>query len=348
MIDFLNIKERKLLKVGGIVTVGFLIQFVIDLIFRLQYRYYTLIDFGRIKDYMITTLYVTILIICIGKINEWVSTRFSWKESSNQRLLMQFLITMLCVIIVNTSIRFLMGYGNRLLLLHEEVIINIVVMGVFFVGMMLDWGVDLLNKYRTSLAEIEKFEKENIEFKLEMLKTQVNPHFLFNSLNVLSSLIYADQDTASQYVRKLANLYRYMLDSHTKQITTLEEELKMLEAYIYLMTLRFRENLIIEQRIDTQYSGYYIAPMTLQLLIENAVKHNVVSRKKPLIIEIYTTDEKNIVVRNNLQVKSVSEGESTKLGLGNINSRYQFISDRKIEIIKTEAYFTVTIPLLTN
>jgi LytS/YehU family sensor histidine kinase len=213
------------------------------------------------------------------------------------------------------------------------------------ISVLIDLGFFLLNKWRFSLAELERFKKENIEFHFEMLKNQVNPHFLFNSLNTLSSLIYANQDTAAKFVRQLARVYRYVLENRDKEVISLKDELTFLQSYIYLINLRFSENLKVEIDIPEKMQQKYVAPMTLQMLIENAIKHNVVSQKKPLTIQIYADMFDHITITNNLQKKEVRE-YSSNIGLKNISSRYGFITDRKVIVEENPEYFKVRIPLL--
>jgi LytS/YehU family sensor histidine kinase len=229
--------------------------------------------------------------------------------------------------------------------LSDELIINTVVVVAVLMATLVDLGLFLLNKWRFSLAELERFKKENIEFHFEMLKNQVNPHFLFNSLNTLSSLIYSNQDTAAKFVRQLARVYRYVLENRDKEVISLKEELAFLQSFIYLVHLRFSENLKVEIDIPEKMQEKLIAPMTLQMLIENAIKHNIVSQKKPLTIQIYADMFDHITVTNNLQKKVIRE-YSSNIGLKNISSRYGFITDRKVIIEESAENFKVRIPLL--
>ncbi len=177
-----------------------------------------------------------------------------------------------------------------------------------------------------------------------MLRNQVNPHFLFNSLNTLSSLIYENQDTAAEYIRKLSRVYRYVLEQKEKELVKLKTELDFIKAYIYLYELRFTNMLTFEIKISDESKDCFIAPMTLQMLIENAVKHNIVSKKKQLTIKISSKDE-YLVISNNLQKKQIKE-YSSELGLKNIKSRYAFISDKEVIVEETNEHFTVKIPLI--
>jgi sensor histidine kinase YesM len=188
-------------------------------------------------------------------------------------------------------------------------------------------------------------EETNIA-QFEILKSQVNPHFLFNSLNVLSSLIYIDQKKAAKFVRQLSKVYRYVLEIKDKDIIRVKEELPFIESYIYLLKTRFDQNLSINMSISEQSEKKMIAPMVIQLLLENAIKHNVVSKSKPLTINI-TDNGSFLEISNNLQLKSSRE-KSSNTGLNNIRKRYDYLSTQKIEIVETDKIFNVKIPLLED
>ena len=187
-------------------------------------------------------------------------------------------------------------------------------------------------------------QEENIISQFESLKAQVNPHFLFNSLNVLSSLIYIDQQKASKFVRQLSKVYRYVLEHKDMDTISIKEELPFIESYIFLLKTRFDQNLIVDLNIPEDRTSMKVAPMVIQLLIENAIKHNIVSKAKPLSVAIYLKDD-YLEVRNNLQLKSSTE-VSSKVGLNNIKKRYEYLTNRKVLIEESDNAFVVMIPLL--
>lgn len=186
-------------------------------------------------------------------------------------------------------------------------------------------------------------EETNIA-QFEILKSQVNPHFLFNSLNVLSSLIHIDQKKAAKFVRQLSKVYRYVLEIKDKDLIMLDDEIPFVESYIYLLKTRFDQNLSVNMDISENSKKQMIAPMVIQLLLENAIKHNIVSKTKPLSITIEETDG-FLQISNNLQLKSSLE-KSSNTGLNNIKKRYEYLSSKKIEIVETDDQFSVSIPLL--
>lgn len=201
-----------------------------------------------------------------------------------------------------------------------------------------------MERARKAEVRAEQFKKSSIEAKFEALRNQINPHFLFNCLNALSNLVYKDADTSARFISQLSNVYRYLLYSHERKIVSLQEELDFIDSYLFLLKIRFGDNIHIIKNIATDLNRFHIAPATLQMLIENAIKHNVVSWKAPLKIEIVSLNG-SITVVNNLQEKQVKE-PSAYVGLKNIKRRYEFLSNKPVEIKKTDIQFIVKIPLV--
>ncbi len=189
-----------------------------------------------------------------------------------------------------------------------------------------------------------RLQKENFEAQFQSLKSQVNPHFLFNSLNVLGSLIQQDKQEAITFKNKLADLYRTLLENGAHSLISLEEELKVARAYIYLLKTRFGGAILFEEEITNKSLDLLLPPGCLQMLLENALKHNGSTKRKPLVIQIYIQGD-HLVVKNKLQPRKETI-ESTKTGLKNIVSRYSYLSDKSVEIEKTETEFIVKLPLL--
>jgi len=204
--------------------------------------------------------------------------------------------------------------------------------------------VYFLNLSKEKQLEAEEFKQKSIEAQFEALRNQINPHFLFNSLNVLSSLVYKNAEEADKFIQQLAKVYRYLINNQDKKVIRLVDELNFINSYIYLLNIRFKNNLYINNHIQAADHQNYIAPATIQLLLENAIKHNVVSQKKPLHIEIVTSNG-YIIVKNNLQPKPAQK-EGTRIGLSNIRNRYHFLSNQTVEINDSDEYFTVKIPLI--
>ncbi|HZF66396.1 MAG TPA: histidine kinase [Chitinophagaceae bacterium] len=198
-----------------------------------------------------------------------------------------------------------------------------------------------------SRAEREKEEllRANLQSRFDSLKGQVSPHFLFNSLSTLSSLIAKDAVKAEHFVEHLSNVYRFLLRSNEQPLIPLKEELEFIESYAHLLATRFGENFSITLQIDEPYLAYLIPPLTLQLLVENAVKHNTISKEQPLQIRLFTTASDRLHVVNNLQRKRSSVA-SANVGLGNIIGKYRLLKCPDVEIKESAAEFIVIVPLI--
>jgi len=190
-------------------------------------------------------------------------------------------------------------------------------------------AIHLFNLLKKSIAEKEQLEKANVQSQLEILKNQIKPHFLFNSLNTLATLIPEDTEQSVKYVESLAKVYR-----------------DCIEAYLFMLQIRFGDNLKVSINEDGLENKHHIVPLSLQLLIENAMKHNIISNKKPLFIDIERGKNSNLIISNNLQKKEQMM-PSTGIGLDNINKRYQMISQKQIDVIVTDNKFSVSIPLIS-
>lgn len=204
---------------------------------------------------------------------------------------------------------------------------------------------NFLLAWKASISKVEILEKEQAEYQLQALKNQVNPHFLFNNLNTLISLIHQQPNTAEKFGNQLALVYRYLLEEKDRNIIPIEKELNFLESYIYLLKIRFAENLRINLSSE-ELKNFSIAPFTLQLLLENAIKHNVVSSENPLTIEIIKKAD-YLLVKNNVLPKS-HIGYSSGIGLQNIINRYSLLSGQSVLIEESLDTFTVKLPLLPS
>lgn len=206
-------------------------------------------------------------------------------------------------------------------------------------------GVFFYQQWKTWHSRSEKLEEENIRSQYETLKSQINPHFLFNNLNTLASLIEENPKVAVDYVNRTADYYRKILNLRGQEIITISEELELVNDYFFLQKKRFGNNLSISISIPETVLTTFVAPLTLQMLVENAIKHNIISAEKPLNIELVAENASYIQVKNNLQ-KRTESAPSSKLGLKNITERYSYLSPNKVEIIITSFTFTVSVPIL--
>ncbi len=201
------------------------------------------------------------------------------------------------------------------------------------------------SKWKKQTIETEQLRSQQLRSELSVLKNQISPHFLFNSLNTLITLIHENQKQAVKFTEKLSEVYRYILQYKDEELVRLKTELDFSKSYIFLLKMRFEEGLNVEIDSSLDKRMKYVAPLTLQMLIENAVKHNVVSKSSPLTIEIYSENDRSLIVKNNLQPKP-AEGHSTHTGIENIKSRYALLSDREVDVIRTKDHFMVALPLV--
>ncbi len=206
-------------------------------------------------------------------------------------------------------------------------------------------SIYLLHEWKQAALGKEITQKEQVITQLKVLQNQTNPHFLFNSLNTLSSFIQEQPNLAEKYVNKLAEVYRYMLNIHKHELITLKEELDFLADYYFLMQIRYGKNLHLEIKNNGLAKSKYIIPMSLQILLENAIKHNIISNKQPLHISL-NIEKNNVSITNKHQPKLTKKAHSNETGLSNLIKRYQLISELSPTISNDQIHFQVTLPLL--
>lgn len=222
---------------------------------------------------------------------------------------------------------------------------------------LLNFSIYSYNQYSVGQIESLAYERIQLDLRFEALKSQLNPHFLFNALNTISSLIYIDIKQAESYIRHLARTYDYILSANETKLVVFSEELELVKAYFFMHKVRYenRIELIIDEKLS-EINGY-LPPLVLQILVENALKHTTITEENPLKIEIFKSGDNRLVVRNNVvghpEIQSTmnvllnkqKESESYKIGLSNIQNRYKYITNQKIEVMSGK-HFTVKIPII--
>jgi LytS/YehU family sensor histidine kinase len=260
---------------------------------------------------------------------------------STMRLIKSLLVGLLVMFILASIQQFLLShldFGPVMLMVEVRgILINL----TFYLFLHL-----LYQSYQNQQVaiELERTKSDNLSAQYELIRQQVNPHFLFNSLNTLKYMVESADAHAVNFILKLSDFYRFTLESRKLDLIKLPEELEILNAYVFLLKARFEEGIDLSVRIDPDQYQSLIPPFTLQLLVENCIKHNVVSLDRPLQISLYSEKE-FIVVENRLQPKKNPES-STGVGLENINQRYIHLLDKKIEINVSETLFTVKLPVI--
>lgn len=244
--------------------------------------------------------------------------------------------------IYNALISHLDTEQNRKVIFNNQVLATVLTTMVILVFEIRHY----LIQWKTSAVEAERLQKENSQAQLESLRSQVSPHFLFNSLNALQSLIDTDPAKAKEFTQELSKVYRYVLEHKDDMVVTVREELDFIHSFIYLNRIRFGENLQFSTHIDAISLNKYIPPLTLQILIENAIKHNIISTDKPLHISVKDNAD-HLIVQNDLQLRT-EKIESTGIGLKNLKERYKLIYNTEPTFTVVNAQYIASVPLMEN
>jgi two-component system, LytTR family, sensor kinase len=281
-------------------------------------------------------------------IDFWANRNFPWLHKPLKRIAVQFPLGMgYAAIFIYSS---LLLYNRYICLLpgaaQEKFLSGSLLIGMFVSVIILTAEISsqFFNQWKLSLIQVEKYKAESLQAQLQNLKSQINPHFLFNNLSVLSSLVYKDQDKALDFINQLSKVYRYLLDTSNKELVSLEREINFIESYNYLLKIRFDANINFVIDISEKDLNLMLPPMALQMLVENTIKHNEVSAEQPLTVEI-KSEEAILIVRNNFQPRRNKE-LSSKTGLQNIKARYKYFTERTILVKQEGDFFQVQIPLL--
>lgn len=293
-------------------------------------------------------------------IDYYLNKKLSWNERSIRRLLIQTVFQIIGSVGIVTLLNFIfegfsdstnVDYRKEIVLISQWIATNIV---VSLLISAINTGSFLLENWKKTALEAAQHKLKASEHKraamaaeLQALKLQIDPHFIFNNLSVLSELILEDQQLGYDYSESFAKVYRYLLVNSKKDAITLDEELKFLNSYIYLTQKRIGEGVHFDISVNEKFRQFLLPPLALQFLVENALKHNQTSKTNPLKITISSTNDKYILVHNNL-VPLIHQSKSAGLGIKNIISRFEFLGDRKPIIIKTDKDFISKIPLYEN
>ena len=205
----------------------------------------------------------------------------------------------------------------------------------------------LLEKYKESLQEKETFRQLSVAQEFDALKNQVNPHFLFNCFNTLSSLIGEDKTKAEAFLNELSKVYRYLLRNNEDGLSSVENEVRFIQSYYKLLQTRHGEAVKLNIQVDKKYYPYLLPSLSLQLLVENVVKHNVISKTEPQVIDIFTTAGNKVVVNSNIRRRN-ARVLSNKVGLNNIHAKYFLLNQPGFQVMEDEKNFTVVLPLIWN
>ena len=295
---------------------------------------------------------VAIMVTLVWEVNRWLFRLVEHRNSALARRLTPlvpfFLVSVVGVFLISAATSYAVvatsdippaeGWGHFKLALAFAFRINLFLHTINAI-------IYFNEKLKNTVLEAERLKTLSVESQFEALRNQINPHFLFNSLNVLSGIVHQDADLASDFIKQLANVYRYLLYNQENKTVSLRTEMEFIDAFVFLLKLRFADQVIIDQEIaNVDQDAFQLPPASVQLLVENAIKHNVTSRKQPLRVTIFV-EEDYLVVQNVLQRKSQPTPPGG-MGLNNIKMRYQHLVDREVAVIDDGALFTVKLPLI--
>lgn len=272
----------------------------------------------------------------------WLWHKYPWEQSPRTHLILEVFLILSYIVIFSGTIYLLeLKFMNfqKPESLAMEIIVTVLI--TFFITSIHE-SIFFYRQWKYNFSKSVRLERDNIEARYEALRAQINPHFLFNSLNSLST-IAGDNAEIVEHIQDLSELLRYSLRSGDKELVFLQNEVEILKRYANLQQKRFHPNLSIKIEAPGNCLRMAIPPLVLQMLVENCIKHNVISSEKPLLVEVIA-DNESIMVTNNLQRKQSEE--STGTGLNNIRGRYKFLTTREVIVMDDGKSFRVTLPLL--
>ena len=331
----------------NLVWVAFFISITIFIFFNEDWS-----PLNALLTFAISLMYSLIIGLGNGFVNDFLTRRFSWVEQTKTRVILGIIATFL----VNVILVLLCNYVTYILILKKNAtdfftgnmgIPNWITINIALLVSAILHAKSFMEEWKKSTRKEvveQKIIAKSANAQFESLKNQLDPHFLFNSLNVLSSLIDENPNLAQRFTSSMSKIYRYVLEQKDKELVTVEEELDFAKTYCELLKTRFEDSVNFE--VEVKDKKGFVVPLSLQLLLENCIKHNFATSAKPLIIKIYS-ENGNLIVENNLQAREqVKEREG--IGLSNIVQRYSLITNRNVFIEKSEDYFKVKLPILTQ
>lgn len=269
-----------------------------------------------------------------------------WNKSGNLRFFIHLLLALVfLLVLINITYVVVKIISSTPPTIEQMVVTNFWGTVLFVPLFSIYFSLHFLKHWRQSELAAETMQKEAIRTQLASLKTQLDPHFLFNNLNILSSLVDTDPHRSKLFIEKFAEVYRSLLRSNTDDLIPLSEEMAFIESYIFLLRTRFDHHIQFTVNLKPNAGDRVIPPLTLQLLVENAIKHNDIREEKPLVIHLLQMEDDYLIVSNTLNEKKEKDDRKGS-GLLNIQNRYAYFTDKKVKIQKTESHFEVQIPLL--
>jgi two-component system, LytTR family, sensor kinase len=309
---------------------------------------YTFLPFVIMFSFTVTLAITYVNMVLLGRYFDKVLPWQNIPRKINIRLALEALITTITAAMIISLIAFVldrfypeMMQGKRAVMYFDNItvaiVINMIALGIIE-------GNSIFIMWKESLLNTERLKRENIESQFEVLKNQVNPHFLFNSLNVLSSLVSQSPEKAREFIGEFSRIYRYIFDVGNEAVIEVNRELDFINAFISLHQKRHGDSLQFSVKVSGEKLNRYIPVLSLQILVENAIKHNEISELHPLKIEIYDEDD-CLIVKNNFQPR-IEKPESLGIGLTNLKERYHYLTDRVPVFVRRDKEYIAILPLM--
>lgn len=304
--------------------------------------------------FLISGMYTFFIGLGNGFLNDYLDSKFSWTEETRKRTIAAIVGTL----VMNIALVYFCNYLNFIVIQGKNpekffngemnfinwFFINFAIM-ISAIGHARGFMAAWKNSTKKEVVE-QKLIAKSANAQFESLKNQLDPHFLFNSLNVLDSLIEENPVQAQRFTNSMSKIYRYVLEQKDKELVSVEEEIDFAKTYCELLKTRFEDAVTFDFNISEEDKKGFVVPLSLQLLLENSIKHNFATSSKPLNIKIFT-EKGNLIIENNLQTRELPN-KSTGVGLANIVSRYNLLTERNVFVEKSEAFFRVKLPILTE
>jgi len=332
-------------KIAGYILIGILFYFIMQLINPWDYDEWSkavLIEI--LKELAITIIGVTLVVEQGFWITKRLDNWLSWRNSMKKRIIVQLGAQIMLVSLIITCIKFIFPNLFTQDIVYRQAIVMGIILSILITALVT--AESFFIQWNRTVLEATKHEQQATKAQLEFLKMQIDPHFLFNNFSTLTSLIEEDPQLAVEYLQRLSAIYRHVLKEQEQHVVRLKEELEFIDAYLFLYKTRYQDSLVVEVNITGNLMEKGIATATLQLLVENAIKHNSISKQEPLTIHILA-EEEYLIVKNNIN-HTLKRVESTGLGLKNITERYLLLCNQEILVEQTPSEFVVKIPLLEN
>ncbi|HOY12774.1 MAG TPA: histidine kinase [Saprospiraceae bacterium] len=326
-----------------------LVGFIMSFMFYEEFQRMSSHEVSRTHCFYVGMMYTFIYWIIFTEWSIYMRKKLPSFDKNQKRIILTSIgIVVLYFLLDHFAIRFIKSLVTGMSFAEtgtKEIAPSIGVLLISFLCISIYENIYYNKRLQDIIVEKEMLAQANLRSELEGLKNQINPHFFFNSLNTLTDIVSDDPKLAIKYIQNLSKLFRYILESGNNELTTLESELAAIQSFSFILLERFKGNLQIIVDIEEVCKYCYLPPMSLQMLIENCIKHNVISSSNPLRIVIVSENDEYIVVANNFQTKLVKE-PSMGLGLENIKKRYRYFTDKEVVCIQDENQFMVKLPLL--